>query len=41
MKGAYTYTIGLPRQAVVVTVEDGSPALCRQTATVTTVTTVL
>ena len=36
-KGAYTYAIGPPRQAVVVMVEDGSPASCRQTATVTTV----
>ena len=37
MRGVYTYAIGLPRQAVVEMVEDGSPALCGQTATVTTV----
>ena len=37
MKGVYTYAIGLPHQAVVVMVEDGSPASCGQTAMVTTV----
>ena len=33
----YTYAIGLPRQAVVEMVEDGSPASCGQTATDSTV----
>ncbi len=33
----YTYAIGLPRQAVVDKVEDGSPASCGQTATDSTV----
>ena len=36
-KEVYTYAIRLPRQAVVVIVEDGSPASCRQTSMVTTI----